>query len=307
MPVAEIDGVSIAYETRGEGPPLVFLHCWTGNRAFYFEQVARFSRDYRCICLDFPGHGESGECDDYSVESFGEMTVELMHRLGVERAVFAGHSLGGMVALYLALEHPEMVAGLMLLDTTSYLSQTIFQRIFALAAVMLGTIAYEISRTGFRHAKGLVAGVAATHPLATPQSRIITARECSKVSNYSMARTLNNARRYNVTGRLGEIRVPSMIVVGTGDLLADVRHAKVLARGLENSTITVVHGAGHMALFEKPDVVNEAIEVFLNRTYPPKPAARKPAKKAAAGKPAKKPAGKKAAAKKPAKKAKAAA
>ncbi|MBU1670605.1 MAG: alpha/beta hydrolase [Actinobacteria bacterium] len=296
MPVETIDGVNIAYETRGEGRPLVFLHCWTGNKAFYFEQVARFSRDYRCICLDFPGHGDSGECEEYSVENFGELTAELLRRLGVDQAVFAGHSLGGIVALYLALEHPDMVEGLILLDTTSYLSQTIFQRIFALAAVFFGTIGYELSRTGFRHMKGLVAGIAATHPLATPQSRLITARECSKVSNYSMARTLNNARKFNVTQRLGEIEAPAMVVVGTGDMLADVRHAKVLARGLENSTITVVHGAGHMALFEKPEVVNEAIEVFLKRVYPAgaagaKRVAKKPAKKPAKKKAARKPAG----------------
>ncbi|HEY5493892.1 MAG TPA: alpha/beta hydrolase, partial [Candidatus Anoxymicrobiaceae bacterium] len=133
MAVAKIDGTSIAYEVKGEGPPLVFLHCWTGNKRFYFNQVEKFSRDYRCVCVDFPGHGESGELagTDYSVERLAEMTRVLLGRLGIERAVFVGHSLGGMVCLYLGLHYPDAVAGLVLLDTTSHLSGFFFQRLGA--------------------------------------------------------------------------------------------------------------------------------------------------------------------------------
>lgn len=264
MAGTRINGVRIAYDVTGEGRPLVFLHCWTGNRTFYFEQVARFSGDYRCICLDFPGHGESGRSDAYSVESFGELTAGLMEKLGVESAVFAGHSLGGMVGLYLALEHPGMVEGLVLLDTSSHLSASLIQRVESAAAVGLG-------RFGSHPAKGLVAGIAATHPLAGPRARFITARECRKVSNYVMVRTLDSLRRFDVSDRLAEITRPALIIVGTADMLADIRHAKTMARGLPNSTMKVVRGAGHMALFEKPDVVNDAIEVFLDRAYPASP------------------------------------
>lgn len=262
MGVVEIDGCSIAYEVRGEGKPLVFLHCWTGNRAFFFEQVARFSRDYMCVCLDFPGHGESGEASEYSVESFARITLELLDMLDIKSAVFAGHSLGGMVCLYLALEHPERVEGLILLDTTSYLSGYNVQRIIALGAVALGNL-------GFKPAKAAVAGLTATHPLATPRVRMITARECCKTRNRPLVKTLNSVRKFNVTDRLGEVEEPALIVVGTGDVLADVRHARTMARGLPNSTLKVVRGAGHMALFEKPKVVNKAIADFLDRAYPP--------------------------------------
>lgn len=268
MATTEINGTSIAYEVKGDGPPLVFLHCWTGNKAFFFEQVKEFSSEYRCICLDFPGHGDSGECEEYSVEGFGEIAVGLLEKLGVEEAVFAGHSLGGMVCFYLALEHPEMVRGLILLDTTSYLSGFLEQRLVAAVAVPLG-------RFGFKLGKGVVAGVAATHPLAGPRARIITGRECSKVSNRAVSMTLNSARKYNVTPRLGEIGCPALIVVGTGDVLADMRHALRMARRLPDSTLKVVRGAGHMALFEKPKVVNRAIRSFLNRVYPPRQAKTK--------------------------------
>jgi pimeloyl-ACP methyl ester carboxylesterase len=289
MPVAKIDGTSIAYDVKGSGPPLVFLHCWTGSKRFYFNQVEKFSRDYKCICVDFPGHGESGELEgrDYSVEHFGEMTMQLLGRLGVKRAVFAGHSLGGMVCLYLGLHHPDAVAGLVLLDTTSHLSGYFFQRLGAIAAVALGSVGAALWNSGFKLTKAVVAGTAATHPLAGPNPRIISARECSKVSNRAMTLTLNQARNFNVTPRLGEISAPALIVVGNADLLADVRHANRMAKGLPNSILLVVRGAGHMTLFEKPDIVNEAMADFLGRAWPPgKAAAKKP--RAKAKKPAKK-------------------
>lgn len=261
MPVAEIDGVEIGYETRGEGPPLVLLHCWTGNRAFYFNQVEKFSRDYRCVAVDFPGHGESGRCSDYSVQNFTRLVVGLLEELGVENAVFVGHSLGGMVCQNMALEHPEMVEGLVLLDTTPHLAGWFPQSVVSFTAVVLGMF-------GFKAAKAVVAGTAATHPLATPRSRVITARECSKVRNVPMVRTLYQVRVFDATGKLGSITQPTLIVVGTADLLADIRHARKMARDIPNSTLKIVHGAGHMALFEKPEVVNRAMEDFLNRAYP---------------------------------------
>jgi len=285
MPVAKIDGTSIAYDVTGVGPPLVMLHCWTGSKNFYFNQVAKFAQNYKCISLDFPGHGESGESasNDYSVECLGEMTVELLKQLGVKKAVFAGHSLGGMVALYLGLHYPDMVEGLILLDTTSHLSGFVPQRLEALAAVVLGSIGAVLWDTGFKATKAVVAGTAATHPLAGPGPRIISAKVCSEGTNSAMTRTLNRARNFNVTARLGEIGAPALIVVGNADLLADLRHANRMAKGLPNSMLLVVRGAGHMALFEKPEIVNNAMEDFLTRVYPPKPkkakAAKKPAKK----------------------------
>lgn len=262
MSETRVNGVRIAYEVTGEGRPLVFLHCWTGNRTFYFEQVERFSRDYACVSLDFPGHGESGRTDSYTVESFGELTAGLMGKLGIEDAVLVGHSLGGMVALYLALEHSSAVDGLVLLDTTAHLCSSFVQRVESAAASALG-------RFSSRPARGLVAGIAATHPLAGPRARFITARECRKVSGYVMVRTMDSLRRFDVSDRLGEILQPALIIVGSADMLADVRHAKRMARGLPNSTMKVVRGAGHMALFEKPEVVNDAVGVFLERVYPP--------------------------------------
>ncbi len=268
MPFTDIDGVEIAYETRGEGPPVVFLHCWMGNRSLYFEQVARFSRDYRCISMDFPGHGESGPSEDYSVEYFGEVVAGLMRELGVERAVFVGHSMGGMVSLYLALEHPELVEGLVLLDTTSYLSGFLLQRWIATAVVLLGSVGCRISDQGFKAVKALAAAFGATALFCRPEAKVITGRECYRVDNYVMVKTIDSFRRFDVTGRLGEIDAPTLVVVGAADMLADLRHARRMTNGITGSQMVVIGHAGHMALIEKPDEVNSAMAAFLERIRP---------------------------------------
>ena len=261
MSVAEIEGVEIAYQVDGEGPPLVFMHCWTGNRSFYFEQVARFCSAYRCISFDFPGHGESGEGDQYSIERFGEITEGLMEVLGVEGAVFAGHSLGGMVGLYLALEHPDLVRGLILLDTSSELSGFLLQRVIIGVTVPLG-------RFAVKPVKAAVAGLVATHPMSSLQAKIISGRECSRTENGVLVKVLDSLGKFNVADRLGEITQPALIIAGKADALADVRHSRVMAMGIPDSTLEVIKGAGHMALFEKPEPVNRAIQDFLNRVYP---------------------------------------
>ncbi|MDD5747879.1 MAG: alpha/beta hydrolase [Actinomycetota bacterium] len=262
MPVESIEGIRIAYEMKGEGKPIVFLHCWTGNRRLFNRQVERFSSDYQCILIDFPGHGESGECEEYSVERFGELTFTLLQKLGVRKAVFAGHSLGGMVCLFMAINHPGIVHALILLDTTPHLSGWFPQNIFAAAGVRLG-------KFGFRSGKALVAAAVATHPFSSLESKILTARECSKVKNKPLVETLDSLRRFDVRRKLSKIKKPALVVVGDLDMLADVRQAMKMAKEIPDAMLKIVRGAGHMALFEKPEIVNEAISDFLERVYPP--------------------------------------
>lgn len=207
------------------------------------------------MCVDFPGHGESGELEgtDYSVERLAEMTRVLLGRLGIERAVFVGHSLGGMVCLYLGLHYPDAVAGLVLLDTTSHLSGFFFQRLGAAAAVALGAVGAVLWNSGFKLTKAVVAGTAATHPLAGPDPRMLSARECSRVSNKAMTLTLNKARNFNVTPRLGEISAPALIVVGDADLLADVRREQDGQRPAELHPAGGPRGGPHDAVREAGD------------------------------------------------------
>ncbi len=263
------DGLDIAYDVAGQGPPLVFLHCWAGNRSFYVNQIAKFHDRYTCVSFDFPGHGETPAFGDPSVANFGEVAVKVLEKLGISDAAFVGHSLGGMVAQYLALEHPGMVDALVLVDTTSYLSGWFTQRWAARVAVVLGEVSYRLWRNGWRVTKGAIAGTAACHPLSRMQPRVFTAIECSKVDNYTMAKLLNDARQFNVTDRLSEIASPALIICGDADMLADVGHSMRMHKRIPDNTMKLIIGAGHMTIFEKPHEVNAVMDSFLAEYYPP--------------------------------------
>ena len=98
MPTATINGAEIYYEDVGQGLPLLFLHALTFDTRMWADQVAALSRKYRCINMDFRGHGRSSMPDsECTLEQFAEDVYGLMKELGIEQAHVAGSSLRGMV------------------------------------------------------------------------------------------------------------------------------------------------------------------------------------------------------------------
>lgn len=112
------DGVSIAYDVRGEGSvALVFVHGWTCDRGFWRGQADVFADAYRVVTLDLPGHGASGnERSEWSIAGLGEDVARVVKRLGLKRVVLVGHSLGGPVTLVAAERLRGRVLGVVCAD-----------------------------------------------------------------------------------------------------------------------------------------------------------------------------------------------
>ena len=106
MPMLDVDGVGLAYDDVGrrDGVPLVFIHGWTANRHRWDDQLGHFAGRYRVISLDLRGHGDSDLTPDlYTIGGLAREVLALLDGLGVDRFVPVGHSMGGMIALTLAL------------------------------------------------------------------------------------------------------------------------------------------------------------------------------------------------------------
>ena len=120
MPKIRVNGVNIYYEISGQGPALVLLHGWTENHNFWKFQIPDFSKDYKVVAIDLRGHGKSDKPETkYSIQKFADNLYHVLNGLGIDGAIIAGHSMGGMTALVFCLTHPEKVKALILVNTTS--------------------------------------------------------------------------------------------------------------------------------------------------------------------------------------------
>src|SRR4051794_9567787 len=120
MATVDVNEVGYAYIDEGSGPLVVFGHGLLADKEMFRAQIDALRDRYRCVSLDWPGHGSSAwRPAGWTFEHMVDDTVELVRALDAERAVFVGLSQGGMVFMRLAYTHPEMVRGLVLLDTSA--------------------------------------------------------------------------------------------------------------------------------------------------------------------------------------------
>ena len=117
--VVSSDNVTIKYEVAGKGEQtLVFVHCWTCNRASWDSQFAHFEPRYRVVRLDLAGHGESGrERVDYTIEAFAADVAAVVNKLDARQVILVGHSMGGPVAAEAARQLGDRVIGVVGVDT----------------------------------------------------------------------------------------------------------------------------------------------------------------------------------------------
>jgi pimeloyl-ACP methyl ester carboxylesterase len=113
------DGVSIVYEDQGKGDPaLVFVHGWSCDRTYWDKQAPYFSRNYRVVTIDVAGHGESGtNRKAWTMKAFGEDVAAVVKKLGLEKVILMGHSMGGSVIVEAAPLLPGRVLGLVGVDS----------------------------------------------------------------------------------------------------------------------------------------------------------------------------------------------
>jgi pimeloyl-ACP methyl ester carboxylesterase len=119
MSTVDVGGVRLAYREAGTGdPPIVLVHGMACDHTHLLPQLEHFAPRHRVVAIDQRGHGASDAPDgDYTTEVFADDLRVVLERLGVKRPILVGHSLGGGVVLHLAVAHPELVRGVVLLDS----------------------------------------------------------------------------------------------------------------------------------------------------------------------------------------------
>ncbi|WP_165244463.1 alpha/beta fold hydrolase [Paludisphaera soli] len=252
----------LAFTDEGAGPVVVLLHGFPLSRTMWSAQIGELSRSFRVIAPDLRGHGESPAPDAvYTMEQMAEDVVELLDGLGVtEPVVVGGLSMGGYVALALALKHPGRIRGLILADTRAAADspEAARQREETAGAVLRAGHAGVLVEAMLP--KLFAASTIRERPAVVAPMR--AAMEATSASGVAGA-LRGMAGRPDRREELKSIAAPTLVAVGDQDVVSPPDEAKAIAEALPNARLAVIPGAGHLAPYENPEAFNAAALEFL--------------------------------------------
>jgi pimeloyl-ACP methyl ester carboxylesterase len=238
----EHDGARIRYATFGAGDPVVLLHGGLGHGGNWSYQVpALVASGYRAIVIDSRGHGRSTrDARPYSYELMGSDVLAVMDALNIERAHIVGWSDGAIVAMILAMQAPERIAGVFFFGANMDLS---------------GTKNFEfnpdsaLGRCFARHAKDY------ERLSSTPGDFLAFSQAVD-----AMMATQPNAG----AAELSRVSVPVAIVIAERDEFIKREHAEYLARTIPNAELHILPGVSHFAPLQRPALFNQTMLAFLS-------------------------------------------
>lgn len=264
MPFVQSQGVSIYFEETGKGLPVVLGHSFLCSGKMWREQVPALDKNYRVVNIDFRGHGRSGEVKQaFTLYDAVSDVVAVMDECGIEKAIWCGLSVGGMVALRAAITCPERVAGLILLDTDAGAERSLRKLKYRLMGAGARTLGL---RPFLSPVSRLMFGASTRRKNAALVSEWKT--EFAAVHVPSVLRSLEGLmHRDSILARLPEISVPSLVIVGEEDQSLPPAASRQIHERLPHSTYVEIPRAGHLSTLEQPEAVNKAMLSFLETSF----------------------------------------
>lgn len=260
----DIDGRSIHYVQAGQGDPVVLIHGWNGSTFDVRYIIPELAQRYRVVAIDLLGYGYSARPadGDYSVAGQGELVARMMDRLGIDRAAVLGHSMGGAIAMWLALHCPERVERLILVDSAT-VKEMFRGRTWGLALrPLLPLLAPLLLRKGVIR-RGLRSAVH-DPARATPETLEGHLRPLRMKGHLRAQAKQLSDRRKDVPFDAGQIRQPTLILWGDHDRWVKLSAGEDLARTIPNARLVTIRSAGHLPLEEQPALCNRELLEFLN-------------------------------------------
>ncbi|GAB4406887.1 MAG: alpha/beta hydrolase [Microscillaceae bacterium] len=268
-------GPEVAYVEVGQGPTtLVFIHGLGSYLAAWQPNLDSLQKDFRCLALDLPGYGQSSKQDyPYSMAFFAQAVRELMEAKSISKAVLVGHSMGGQIALTLALQAPEKVEKIILLapaglETFTEAQAQLMQN-FTSPEQIEGSsdakIQENLEKNFFEMPE------AAQFMIKDRQSQRYAAD--FKAYTRAVSASVKAMLEGPVFDKLGQIQAPTLLIFGQEDALIpnkffnpQLSTEKVGRMGQEkipNARLEMIPQAGHFVNFEKATAVNALIRGFL--------------------------------------------
>lgn len=255
MPYVNIRGNQLHYLEAGQGKPLIFFHSTPASAEFYRPQLEHLADRYQVLAVDLRGHGESAKPRGlYKMSEFLEDYVALFEAFGLDDFVLVGCSVGGIVAQLYALEYGAKLHGLCLIGSPCS------RRGRDVAGF------HEAVRT--RGWEAVVRGLVdkQLHPGTPAEVKAWAVQEYLKTPLHVRAAE-EEALLADVhhTERLGEIRVPTLLVAGEAEEREIFTQMQLMAKQIPDAEMHVLPGAAHMPNFEQPQAFNAIFDRYLEK------------------------------------------
>ena len=263
MPILKFNDAEIYYEVAGQGQPFVMLHAGIAHSAMWEPQVEYFSRDYRVITYDQRGFGKTVT----HTKEFNRRAdlLALFDHLNVDRAILMGCSMGGGLALDFTLEHPERVSELILIAAGISGTPPDPNLVKGWQEQDAALSAGDLEKVIDLELKMWVDGPNRT--LAQVPAHVREKVRAMELDNLKLDTEDYKSAQLepSAVGRLKEIKIPTLVIFGTGDQPSVIQNGQTLAREIPLAQELVLEHIGHVPNMEMPGEVNRAIEGFLKK------------------------------------------
>src|SRR5260221_11681974 len=271
-----LHGHEVSYRLAGDGPVVVLVHGLAGSSTTWKHVMPALAESYTVLAPDLLGHGQSAKPrGDYSLGAYASGIRDLMAVLGLERATFVGHSLGGGVAMQLAYQFPERCERLVLvasgglgkevhpllravtLPAAEYVLPVLLTSWLRLRAESAGSL---LRRIGWKPGSSLAEVWRSYTTLTTTEGQQAFVHTVRAVMDFSGQRVSATDRLYLAAA------VPTMIVWGDEDAVIPVRHGHAAHEAIPGSRLEVLPGAGHFLPWKNAAWFTDVLSDFLATT-----------------------------------------
>jgi pimeloyl-ACP methyl ester carboxylesterase len=253
---AMVFGQSIHYYEAGQGPAVILLHGLGANAGIWVANIGPLSAHYHAIALDQIGFGHSDKpLIDYKIATFVDFLYGFMQSQKIAKATLVGNSLGGWIALEFAIQHPEMVEKLVLVDAAGLSFQT------APPTVNLNPASLDDTKK--------VLGVVFYNQAMVTDLAVaaVFARHLKDNDGYTIRRVIDLFATGNQLedAKLSSAHVPTLVVWGANDALLPLSMGERFHAGIGGSKLVSIKECGHIPELEKPEEFNRTVLDFLGQ------------------------------------------
>ena len=257
-----INRLTVSYNDYGpeNAPVIIFIHGFPFNKSMWDDQIDLLKDNYRVVAYDIRGHGNSDAgTDDFFIELFVKDLLRFMAKLGIEKSILCGLSLGGYIALNAVLKNPDRFDGLILNDTQCIADTQEIKENRCTAIIRIMKDGVE------QYADEIIKNLFASESFAEKKNIIDAVKEMIiNTPKQSLCNTLHAlAERKDTCEQLQEIKIPVLIMVGKEDKITPIAAAQQMHEKIRGSKLKVIQHAGHIINLENPIAFGKRLVKFL--------------------------------------------